>query len=399
MVHFRHKYTLQEATALFGLSLTLVLTTAAQSFAQSSPQGLAQATPASPIQPAPSLPILLNPGVSPAPSNASPASQGSASPGSLLSLPSQAQDTYVLGAGDQIRIDIFDVPEFSGGNGQYTILADGTLNLPWIGKVSVQNLTLEQAANAIETQYARYIRNPMITVTLLTTRPLRFGVIGQVNRPGVYTVSTGGGTPRQTVTLAIQTAGGITQLADLRKIEVRRPQSNGVEQVIAANLWDFLQGGDLSQDVPLRDGDTLVVPEAASLAAAEASQLANANISPSTITVNVVGEVVRPGAVAVPPNTSLNQALLAAGGFDNRRARQSRVELVRLNPNGTVSKRTVRIDFSENINDETNPALRANDIVIVGRSTLASTSDFLGSVLSPLNGLFSIFRLIGGGLF
>lgn len=358
------------------------------------PAPLSPSTP-SPSTPPPSTPNFSGPAVLPAP--AAPLSPAPANP-----LPGTASfsEDYVLGPGDQIRIDIFDVPEFSGNNGQYVILSDGTLNLPWVGKISVQNLSLDQAADALEAQYARYIRNPMITVTLLSPRPLRVGIIGQVNRPGVYTVNPGGGASRHTVTLAIQAAGGITQLADLRKIEVRRPRGNGFEEVIAANLWDFLQQGDLSQDVPLRDGDTLVVPEATALNPEEAAQLAAANVSPTAININVVGEVMRPGTVSVPPNTSLNQALLAAGGFNNQRARQGSVELIRLNPNGTVDRRRVRIDFSANINPENNPALRANDIVVVGRSTLASTSDFLGSVLNPLNGLFGIFRLLGGfGLF
>jgi polysaccharide export outer membrane protein len=113
------------------------------------------------------------------------------------------------------------------------------------------------------------------------------------------------------------------------------------------------------------------------------------------MTVNIVGEVTRPGGVAVPPNTTLNQAILAAGGFNNSRARRNRVELIRLNPNGTVTKRTVAVDLAAGINETTNPLLRPNDVVVVGRSTLAETSDFLGSLLSPLNGIFSVFRLFG----
>lgn len=368
-------------------------------------------TPATPIPPPPSLlygntgggqanptPLSVPLSADRAPSPASPTPTSQTTPKNNAQL--RSGDVYTLGGGDQIRIDIFDVPEFSGSNGQYTLLADGSLNLPWIGKVSLQDRTLEEAASILTMQYAPYIRNPRITVTLLAPRSMRIGIIGQVNRPGVYTVTPGGNAPRQTVTLAIQTAGGITQTADIRKIEVRRPRSNGGEDVIAVNLWNFLQGGDLSQDAVLRDGDTLVIPEATELNPTEMGQVAIANISPATINVNVVGEVVRPGTVTIPPNSTLNQALLAAGGFNNQRARRSKVELVRLNPNGTVTRREVEVNFSANVNDATNPPLRANDIIIVGRSSLASTSDFLGSVLSPLNGIFGIFRLLGGfGLF
>ncbi len=319
-------------------------------------------------------------------------------PAAVNPAPAFVGNTYALDGGDTIRIDIFDVPEFSGANGQYTILADGSLNLPWIGKVSVRGLNLEQAAQALASQYSRYINDPLITVTLLAPRPLRIGIIGQVNRPGVYTVSpaTGNTPQKQTVTLALQSAGGITQIADVRNIQVRRPDPGGMEQTIPVNIWSFLQTGDLTQDIELRDGDTVVVPQAIAFNPAEASQLAMSNLSPSTINVNVVGEVMRPGALALPPNVSLNQAILASGGFNSQRARSSRVTLIRLNPDGTVTNRTVAIDFTDGLNEETNPPLHSSDIVIVGRSSLASASDFLGTLLSPLNGVFSIFSGLSG---
>jgi polysaccharide export outer membrane protein len=334
------------------------------------------------------------------PSPPTPSHSTSPNPPSLqqsnIALPTTA---YVLGAGDQIRLDIFDVPEFSGTNGVYSVLVDGSLNLPWIGKVSVQGLTLDETAQILTEHYAPYINNPLITVTLLTPRPLRIGIVGEVNRPGVYTTNvTGNGAviQWQTVTQAIQLAGGITQMADIRNIQIRRPQLDGTEALIAVNLWQFLQAGDLSQDMVLRDGDTLIISTASNLDAAEMAEVATANFSPASIRVNVVGEVISPGVVDIPPNSTLNQALLASGGFDNRRARRGSVTLIRLNPNGTVSKRSIDVDFAAGLNEETNPALRNNDVVVVGRSTLATASDVLGSILSPLNGLFGIFRLFGG---
>lgn len=307
----------------------------------------------------------------------------------------RSSEAYILGAGDTIRIDIFDVPEFSGQNGQHTLSTDGSLNLPWVGRIVLQGMTTEAAARHLTDSYARYIKNPLVTVTLLTARPLRVGVIGQINRPGIYQVPQGTASQRLTVTQAIQAAGGITQMANIRGIQVRRPNYDGTEDILDVNLWDFLQAGQIEQDLALRDGDTLVIPQATVLNPEEVTQLSAANFAPATMNVNVVGEVTRPGGVTVPPNTTLNQAILAAGGFNNSRARRSRVELIRLNPNGTVTKRTVAVDLAAGINETTNPLLRPNDVVVVGRSTLAETSDFLGSLLSPLNGIFSVFRLFG----
>jgi polysaccharide biosynthesis/export protein len=321
--------------------------------------------------------------------------------------PIQPEDAYRLGAGDQIRIDIFDVPELSAEQGTYVVLVDGSLNLPWIGRVSVRGLTLSESAQVLTQAYSTFIHDPLITVSLLTPRPLRVGIVGEVNRPGPYITGQAAGagaagdptgnTAGQlgTVTQAIQTAGGITQLADIRNIEIRRPQNNGSEEIIAVDLWSFLQTGSLSQDITLRDGDTVAVPTATAINEAEASQLAAASFSPGTINVNVVGEVVKPGLVVVQPNISMNQAILAAGGFDNRRARRANVELVRLNPNGTVSKRTIPVDFAAGLNETTNPALRNNDIVIVRRSGLSTTADFLSTLVSPLTPLLAILGIFG----
>lgn len=316
------------------------------------------------------------------------------------------EDDYTLGAGDQVRIDVFDIPELSGTT--YTILVDGSLNLPWIGKTSVHGLTVEQAAALLSQRYARFVRDPLITISLLAPRPVRIAIVGEVNRPGAYiTGQTAGGTITseanttqiRTVTQAIQAAGGITQLADVRNIQIRRPRIDNREEVLRVDLWEFLNRGELNQDRTLRDGDTLIIPTISAIDAAEATRLAAANFSPQSISVNVVGEVKQPGTLSLPSNVSLNQAILAAGGFDRSRARVDRVQLIRINPDGTATRQAIEVDLSAGVNAETNPPLRNNDIVVVGRSGLASTGDFLNTLLGPLNplvGIFSILRLFGG---
>jgi polysaccharide export outer membrane protein len=145
----------------------------------------------------------------------------------------------------------------------------------------------------------------------------------------------------------------------------------------------------------LRDGDTVTIPLATDLDAAEATQVASSNFSPELIKINVVGEVVTPGTVNLRPNTTLNQAILAAGGLKSNRARRTDVELIRLNPNGTVTKRAMALDFAQGLNDKNNPALRNNDVVIVNRNALANVTDFLGAILTPLSGAFGILNLLG----
>lgn len=231
-----------------------------------------------------------------------------------------------------------------------------------------------------------------------TAQPVNIAVVGEVFRPGPYRLrggstrtgdagvpgGEGGSGGPATVTDAIQVAGGIKPLANIRQVEVRRVTRNGTQESFQVDLWAMLQGGDLRQNALLQEGDTVVVPTASGpIDPSEASQTAIASFSPNTIRVNVVGEVRNGGVVEVPPNTPLNQGILAAGGF-NTRAREATVGLVRLNPDGTVTQREIQIDFAQGLNDDNNPPLQNNDVVIVGRSGLASFSDTLGSITRPI---------------
>ena len=237
------------------------------------------------------------------------------------------------------------------------------------------------------------------TLATQVTGTLKVALVGEVNRPGTYAVKpeasglNGTSTP-PTLTQAIQVAGGIKPTANIRAVEIRRNSRNGSGQVIAANLWQLLQSGDFSQDLLLQEGDTIVVPTAANLDPREAEALSQSTLSPDKIRVNIVGEVKQPGVVELPPNTPLNLALQAAGGFNNGRARTSRVDLVRLNPDGTVNKRTIGVDLARGIDEQNNPPLRNNDVIVVNRSNLATIGDTVGTVLNPLGNIFSLFNFL-----
>jgi polysaccharide export outer membrane protein len=246
------------------------------------------------------------------------------------------------------------------------------------------------------------------------TKPRSVAVVGEVYRPGSYLVSQttgeaggGGGTsvaiaapsiPSQpTLSKAIQLAGGIKPEADIRNIVVRRPTRTGTEQRINIDLWKLLKEGDTNQDIIVQDGDTIVIPTASNMNVAEATQLATTTLSPPRISVGVVGEVKKPGQVELLPNSSLNQAILAAGGFNDARASSSKVDLIRLNPNGSVTKRTIKMNFAAGINEETNPILRNNDVVVVYRSGVAKTGDTIGTLFNPIGTVLGIIRTIFTG--
>ncbi|MDY7012591.1 MAG: SLBB domain-containing protein, partial [Cyanobacteriota bacterium] len=449
-------------------------------------------------------PSLLFAGIlllTPAPSLAQlPASDPSAA-NEVRPFPSLGESLYYLGGGDRIAIDVFEVPQYSG---TYQVPIDGIISLPLIGIVPIGGLTLEQASNLISDRYAAFLKRPIITIRLVSTRPLNVFVSGEVENPGSFSIplvggagddpgiqyptlsealkaaggitlasdisqirvrrrTSGGGEEafilnlqdfidtgnarasltlrdgdeiyvpaatevslrqlRQlaalefaadvnagrvvsvvgeverpgtyflqlaqpgiegslpTLTLAIREAGGITPLADIRNVQLRRLTKTGTEQLLEVNLWQLLQSGDISQDTILQDGDTVVIPKASDISAAEAAEVASARFSPDTIQVSIAGEVRAPGTVNLPPNTPLNQALMTAGGFDRSRADNDRVTLIRLNPDGSVLSREVPINLEQGVNEQSNPLLRDNDIIVVGRNTSTAIADSLDDFL------------------
>lgn len=300
------------------------------------------------------------------------------------------ENDYVLGPGDEVRIDVFGAPEYSG---DFLLLPDGTISLPVTGRISLAGLTLSGAVQAVSQRYAPYLRSPSISLVPTTLRAVQIGVVGEVGSPGTYTVDVrdDGVVTFPSVTDALRLAGGITSRADIRQVEIYRPDRFGQTQVLQVNLWELLKEGDLSNDVALRSGDTVAIPVATTLTPEEAIELGNANFSPEEITVYVIGESNSSGPVQVEPNTPLNQVLLAAGGFEVQRADRNAVGLIRLNPDGSVERRAVDVDLSDGLNDETNPPLREGDVIIVSRSAIANVSDTLGLVLSPVGRIFSTF--------
>lgn len=511
------KHTVKTVTSL-SLSALLLLSNSLPSIAQLP----AIRTPASPRNP-------TRPRVPPPP----PAGSTLPPIGNLGSLTQEA--AYTLGPGDRIALDIFGVPEFSK---EYQVLVDGTLNLPIIRSVSIQGLTLQQAATVITNRYEPFINVPVVTVTLMVARPLNIGVAGEVTRPGSYKINpvregTGGGVkfptlmemlqlakgvtsagdmrtiqirrPRRggpeqvttvnlqdfldtgnlrqdvtirdgdtifvptasslntqevrqrasanfsaditkpigvvivgevnrpgpytvsasdlrstnqqtelgfvgidqqqgggavvglpTITRALKIAGGITTEADIRRVQIRRKIRGGTEQTILVNLWDLLQKGDATQDVLLQEGDSVIIPTASTVDLTEVSQVATSSFAPNAISINIVGEVIRPGALQVRPNTSLHQALLTAGSFNQLRAKKDKVELLRLNPNGTVSRRTIEVDFAQGLNPDNNPTLRNSDVILVARSGFTRVGDNIATFLQPITGVANGINAVSG---
>lgn len=91
------------------------------------------------------------------------------------------------------------------------------------------------------------------------SQPLSVHILGEVSRPGAYQLDPQAG-KLPTLIQALQRAGGVTRSANLRQVEIRRLQAGQPEQRLTLNLWDLMQQGSLPQNLPLQDGDTILIP-------------------------------------------------------------------------------------------------------------------------------------------
>ena len=313
------------------------------------------------------------------------------------------EDSYLLGPGDLLELKLFDAPELSGN---LDVLNDGTASLPLIGSVRLTGLSLFQASQWFTSLYRKQLLRPELQLRVVKPRPIRVALVGEVERPGLYSLTTSETTQTEggpsltvsglpTVVDAIQKAGGITQLADLRQVVLQRrmPGDPPSHKQARLDLLALLLEGDQQQNPFLFDGDTIRITKA-SEPPAEAVELAAANFSPQEIRVNVIGEVVRPGTLPLQANTPLVQAVLAAGGPQTWRASNTNVELVRINRNGTATRQRFALNLSQGASNTKNPPLRDGDTVVVNRSGMAVASDAIGAVSTPLTGLVNILALV-----
>ncbi|WP_457767797.1 SLBB domain-containing protein [Cyanobium sp. ULC084] len=311
-------------------------------------------------------------------------------------------DSYIIGAGDGLDLRLYDASELSG---PIDVLSDGTASMPLIGSVRLTGLTLSQANFWLTGLFRQQMKRPDLLLRVIRPRPIRVAIVGEVQRPGVYSLTTSEvsqteGAPATTISGlptvvdVIQKAGGITLNADLRNVILQRrlPGESPTFKRTRLDLLALVQTGDQLQNPLLFDGDTMLI-EKADQPVREAIELAAVNLSPQEITVNVVGEVKKPGRLQVAANIPLVQAVLAAGGLESWRASQSKVELIRINRNGTATRDVFTMDLSQGASNAKNPPLRNGDTVLVNRSGFAVASDAIGAVTQPLSGLVNVLTL------
>ncbi len=311
-------------------------------------------------------------------------------------------DPYILGPGDELNIEVLD-SEISSG--EYTILNDGNINIPLAGDVNLNGRTLKEAITEIQNNLKKQLIEPIVSIQIIKPRPMTVFVLGEVDKPGIYTLNMSGikssidtsgesipGMP--TLIKAIQKAGGITQSADLKEVELIRllPGNKDEYKISKLNLIDLIFNGARNNNPYLFDGDIIKLKKSTELPSKRIETITYNNLTPNKIQISVIGEVVKPGRFLIDSNTPLLQSILEAGGPINSRSSKSNVDLYRINRDGTASHEKFKLDFKSGISPN-NPLLKDGDVVRVRRNLITKASDSLDTVARPLSSVVTVYSL------
>lgn len=212
---------------------------------------------------------------------------------------------YRLGAGDEVIIDVWGSNEATI---RQTISPDGFINIPNLGVVTLNGMTVREAEHYLRKKLAQIY--PVdgedaasdFKLTLGNIRTIQVSVTGEVVVPGTYSISS-----LSNIYNALYCAGGVNDLGSLRKVQLVR---NGKQKAIV-DLYDFILNGMLPDGLTLEDGDVINVPLYLSL-------------------VNIEGSVKRPMYYEMKDGETVQDLLDYAGGFAGD-AYRSNINVVRQN--------------------------------------------------------------------
>ncbi|MDY0058655.1 MAG: polysaccharide biosynthesis/export family protein [Myxococcota bacterium] len=161
--------------------------------------------------------------------------------------------SFKLGGGDKIHVDVEGNAELSR---ELVVRPDGRIDFPLIGEVEVRDQVPEQLAATIAAQLERFVKSPVVSISVREVNSYAFYVLGEVKRPGEFKAAE----PR-TVLQALALAGGFTPFASPNRIHVLRKRPAQTDLVIPIRYHDIVSGEAAEQNIPLQSGDTVVVPD------------------------------------------------------------------------------------------------------------------------------------------
>jgi protein involved in polysaccharide export with SLBB domain len=162
---------------------------------------------------------------------------------------------YVIGPGDELLIRAWGQIDI---NYRAVVDRNGSIYLPKVGNINVAGVRYDQLNSFLRSAVGRVFKNFDMTVTLGQLRSIQVFVVGQVRRPGSYTISA-----LSTLVNAIFASGGPSKRGSMRHIILKRKGAN----VVDFDLYDLIARGDKSKDVQLLPGDVIYVPPVGKLVA------------------------------------------------------------------------------------------------------------------------------------
>lgn len=166
-----------------------------------------------------------------------------------------------IGPTDVLNVVVFNEPTLSG---EYRVGEDGTINYPYLQRVSVAGMQPSEVGELLRNGLAEQtaanptghsvLANPNVRVEIKEANSRRISVSGQVQHPNQYPF-----TRCLTVTQAIALAGGFTALAEMNQVRVTRVDRNGTRRVFVLRVEEILEGR--ADDFDLEPGDVLYVPQ------------------------------------------------------------------------------------------------------------------------------------------
>ena len=155
---------------------------------------------------------------------------------------------YTIGPADVLRIIVWKEPDLTL---DVTVRVDGVITFPLLGDVEAAGRAPNQLAQSLAKGLERFVETPRVTVAVSQANSARFYVVGQVTKPGEFPLSS-----RTTVLQALALAGGFKEFAKSDSIVIVRDD----QSVVSVNYKRIAEGKDVSQNVALARGDTIVVP-------------------------------------------------------------------------------------------------------------------------------------------
>ena len=379
-----------------------------------------------------SLALSVGPGVVQAQADTGPSAAASATARGI-------SDAYILGPGDTLKIELFNIPSLSG---QYAIGPDGTIYLPRLRSLYVEGLTVEEVRYFLTEQFKSYVKNPEVFVQPVGYRAVRVYVGGEIRRPGYYLLSGGmilnepldinqvttmesfrsgeagrrgpqsmpqwtsnddvttiqgvsasQGARWPTLFDALRAAQGVTPYSNLSKVQVTRKQplgAGGGKVRADVNFLGLIHSGNESVNIRLFDGDVIIVDRSEEVLRDQLLAASRSNLSPDYIQVFVSGRVKEAGPQTVPQGATLNQAIASAGG---PKLLRGGIEFLRFNPDGSTDRRRFSYKASAKSGSYKNPVLMNGDVVRVDDSLLSAGIEVLNEVTGPAVGIYSVYSL------